>query len=83
MGALTNCLRGLAVIAIIAASPVFIVFAVPFGCGVAGDFLSAAGAPIAIALTAAACVAALSWVRWRPRAPHSAAPESRPAKSLG
>ncbi len=49
--ALNTCLKGLAAIALIAASPVLIVFVVPFGCGMAGDVMNAAGTPAALAFT--------------------------------
>lgn len=85
---LTNCLKGLAVIAIIMASPVFVVFAAPFGWGMANDLLKAAGGPAALAVTAAACLAAFFWARHRPRegrasTPRLVSPTPRPIKSLG
>jgi hypothetical protein len=80
MSALTNCLKGLAAVAVIAAGPVFVIFAVPFGCGLAGDVLSAAGTPAALAFTTGICLAALAWARYRSR---PAAPERRAAGSLG
>jgi hypothetical protein len=83
MSTLTNCLKGLAAIAVIAASPVFIIFAVPFGCGMAGDVLNAAGTPAALAFTAAICLAALAWVRYRGRLSRTATPERRTVESLG
>jgi hypothetical protein len=83
MSMLTNCLKGLAAIAIIAASPIFIVFAAPFGCGLADDVLNAIGTPAAIAVTAAACLAAWSWTRHRPRDSRRAATRPRLVKALG
>jgi hypothetical protein len=82
MSTLTNCLKGLAAVAVIAASPVFIIFAVPFGCGVASDVANAAGAPAALACTTAICIAASAWARYRPREPRHAPPKARPVKSL-
>ena len=78
MNTLKNCLKGLAAVALIAASPVFIIFGIPFGCGMAGDVLSAAGTPAALALTTGVCLAALAWARYRSR---PAMPEQ--GRSLG
>lgn len=83
MNTLTNCLKGLAAIALIAASPVFIIFAVPFGCGMAGDLLDATGPAAALVVTAGICLAALVWARHRGRAPRVSAPNPQPVKSLG
>lgn len=80
---LSTCLKGLAAVVVIAASPVLIVFAVPFGCGVAGDVLTAAGTPAALGLTTAICIAALAWARYRPRDLPLAPSKSRPIKLLG
>lgn len=77
---LTNWCKGLAAIGFFAASPVFIVFALPFGCGLAGDILNAAGNAAALGATTAVCIAALVWVRYRSRPPMV---ERRTARSLG
>jgi hypothetical protein len=66
-----------------AASPVFIVFAAPFGCGIANDLLDAGGTLTAIAVTAAACLAVLSWIRYRPRDSRPVVPSPRLVKPLG
>jgi hypothetical protein len=77
MNTLGNCLKGLAAVALIAASPVLVVFAVPFGCGMAGDVLNAAGTPAALAFTTGTCLAALAWARWRTRDPRPAPTPAR------
>jgi hypothetical protein len=82
MSTLSNCLKGLAAVALIAASPVFIIFAVPFGYGMARDVLNTTGTAAALAVTAAICLAALRWVRYRGRLSHLAMPKHRTAKSL-
>ncbi|HEY1797834.1 MAG TPA: hypothetical protein VGG57_17105 [Stellaceae bacterium] len=80
MSTLNTCLKGLAAGALIAASPIFIVFIVPFGCGLASDMLDAAGAPAALAVMISICIAALAWTRyrWRP-----AMPDRRAVGALG
>jgi hypothetical protein len=83
MNTLTSCLKGLAAIVVIAASPVFIVFVVPFGCGMAGDVLNAAGTPAALAFTTGVCIAALAWTRYRSRLARAAVSERGSAGSAG
>jgi hypothetical protein len=83
MRILSNTLKGLAAIALIAASPILIVFIVPFGFGIASDLLNAAGTPAALAATIAICTAALAWTRYRSRLSRIAMPEHEPARSLG
>jgi hypothetical protein len=82
MSTLSNCLKGLAAVALIAASPVLVIFAVPFGCGMASDVLNAAGTPAALAFTTGICLAVLAWTRHRSHAAHPAIPARRLAKSL-
>jgi hypothetical protein len=77
---LSKFFKGLAAVALIAASPIFVVFAVPFGCGLVGDVLNAAGTPAALALTTGICIAALVWTRYRSR---PAMPQRRAARLLG
>ncbi|HEX3885059.1 MAG TPA: hypothetical protein VHW66_20565 [Stellaceae bacterium] len=83
MTMLTNCCKGLAAIALIAASPVFIIYAVPFACGLVGDLLNADGGPASLSITAGICLAALVWARYRARDAAPEAPVRRTAKSLG
>ena len=80
---LTNCLKGLAAIALIAASPVFVIFAIPFGCGLGSDVLDATGPATALAFTTGICLAALAWARYRGRFARAAMPKRRVARSLG
>lgn len=65
MSAPTTCAKWATAIAVIVTSPALLIFAVPFGCGMVGDALSAAGTPIAFALTTGICLAALGWARYR------------------
>jgi hypothetical protein len=82
MNALTILLKGAATVALIAASPILIIFAGPFAYGMAGDVVGLAGTAAPLATTAAICLGALAWVRWRPRDAAPTAPR-QPAKSLG
>lgn len=67
MSMLNCCLKGLAAIALLAASPVLIVFALPFGCGFGRDVLDATGPAPALAVTTGICLGALAWTRRRGR----------------
>jgi membrane protein implicated in regulation of membrane protease activity len=77
MNLLANFCKGLAAAALLAASPVLIVFAVPFGCGMAGDIADAVGTPAALSLTTAICIATLAWVCYRRSLSRSATREPR------
>lgn len=83
MSTLSTSLKGLAVILLIAASPIFVIFAGPFGCGIASDVLDAAGTPAALALTTTVCIGALAWVRYRGRWSRLALPRRHAARSVG
>jgi hypothetical protein len=83
MTTLSSCLKGLAVVALIAASPVFIIFAAPFGYGMATDVLNTTGTAAALAVTTGICLAALAWTRYRGRFTRLAMPKRRVVRSLG
>jgi len=77
-----NCIKGLAAVALTMASPVLVIYAAPFGYGIARDLSDSAEAPASLALTASICLAALLWTRRRSRLPVPATPEPRPVKPL-
>ena len=67
----------------IAASPVLMIYALPFACGLVGDLLDEPGGPASLSVTAGICLAALTWARYRARAPRPEATPHRTAKSFG
>jgi hypothetical protein len=82
MSTLTNCCKGLAAIALIGASPVFVIYGLPLAYGLVADLLNADGGPASLSITIGVCLSALAWARYHARDSRPVAPTRRTAKSL-